>query len=836
MNFQRPENALKRAEELIEVGKTEEALKTLHAAINHRKFRSMWTATIEKIAIKLIELCVDLKNLRVARDGLIQYRTMTQAANIHSLETVINLFRTTAEKKVTEAKKSATSLGIEGVEDLEAFDSPTKVILNSLQTEEARKKERSEKVVLQWYRFLWETYKAILDILRSNSRMEELYHETAQIALEFCRANKRLVEFKRLCEMLRNNWQTLFKKGPSGSPPHQTSPNNPDTIQKTLETRIAQLKVATHLELWKEAFFTCEDIHSLMVKSRKPKPGMLASYYEFLSQICWKSDAYLFHAYSCLRTFTLFRMHRKTLTEAEKAELASRVVLATMVVPFDQKIFEVNYSDIAEKNKMATLFNIAIAPTRQSLIADVQVSVMPFVYPVVRKLYEMLEVDTVPLSLCEDAKPLLDELAAMDAKQLPSYVQPLTRMVFFRLLTQLSKVYSNMTLEQFEKTVKPVASIPTAEKWIVGSAVSSAHSGIGAVKIDYIRKAVVFGDTAKADRLSSLRQPLMEIGNAMRNQIQRVTDVQEEEPVVSEEAVKTYQQRLEEEKRIIRERREEIEKRKELREQVEFQKEQEEREKRVALEQKEQEAERVRLEDEKKKRDLDRELQKKKEREMAKNKEMLEDMKRQATHSVSKGASVVKVGGKKLTDLGAEDLEKLDASQIEKAREAQLNTERAQKVRLRKQEAKRVDHLARAFREEEIRRCPGYKKSVEEQDIAFFNEFKQDKEVEAGKKHKERLAIANILRPFNSQMKAFLDDRMRIKREELKAERIERYKQAVVKAKEDKINRAHGNWQDNNYRNLEKQQQMREEGSRDEGRGKGKGDRLYRPPMDDRWR
>jgi len=97
--FQKPENALKRAEELIEVGKKQDALETLHAAIQYKKFRNLWTNTIESIMVRHLELCVDLKKMRIAREGLHQYRTTCQAANIGSLELVVQKFRQAAEKK-----------------------------------------------------------------------------------------------------------------------------------------------------------------------------------------------------------------------------------------------------------------------------------------------------------------------------------------------------------------------------------------------------------------------------------------------------------------------------------------------------------------------------------------------------------------------------------------------------------------------------------------------------------------------------------------------------------------------------------------------------------------
>jgi len=72
-NIPRPENALKRAEELIAVGQTEAALKVLHDVVTAKKYRT-WQRALEDIMMKHVELCVELKKGRMAKEALVQYR------------------------------------------------------------------------------------------------------------------------------------------------------------------------------------------------------------------------------------------------------------------------------------------------------------------------------------------------------------------------------------------------------------------------------------------------------------------------------------------------------------------------------------------------------------------------------------------------------------------------------------------------------------------------------------------------------------------------------------------------------------------------------------------
>ena len=65
--------------------------------------------------------------------------------------------------------------------------------------------------VTPWFKFLWETYRTVLDILRNNSRLEALYAMTAARAFQFCLTYKRTTEFRRLCDILRNHLANLNK-------------------------------------------------------------------------------------------------------------------------------------------------------------------------------------------------------------------------------------------------------------------------------------------------------------------------------------------------------------------------------------------------------------------------------------------------------------------------------------------------------------------------------------------------------------------------------------------------------------------------------------------------
>lgn len=67
----------------------------------------------------------------------------------------------------------------------------------------------TSQILLPSLKFLWEIYRAVLDILRSNSKLEHVYHITAQSALKFCHTYHRKMEFRHLCDMLRTHLGNL---------------------------------------------------------------------------------------------------------------------------------------------------------------------------------------------------------------------------------------------------------------------------------------------------------------------------------------------------------------------------------------------------------------------------------------------------------------------------------------------------------------------------------------------------------------------------------------------------------------------------------------------------
>ena len=70
MHFAKPENALRRADELISVGRKEDALVALHDVLSSKRHRT-WQPAIEAVILRFLSVCVEEKKgkRRVNLDG-----------------------------------------------------------------------------------------------------------------------------------------------------------------------------------------------------------------------------------------------------------------------------------------------------------------------------------------------------------------------------------------------------------------------------------------------------------------------------------------------------------------------------------------------------------------------------------------------------------------------------------------------------------------------------------------------------------------------------------------------------------------------------------------------
>jgi translation initiation factor 3 subunit A len=693
---------------------------------------------------------------------------------------VLKRFIELAEGKVTEAQERAEQITLDQIEDLEASETPESILLSTVSGEQS--KDRTDRaVVTPWLKFLWETYRTVLDILRNNARLETMYQTTALQAFQFCLKYTRKTEFRRLCELLRNHVQNAAKYA---SQMHAINLNDPDTLQRHLDTRFQQLNVAVELELWQEAFRSVEDIHTLLSLSKRPaKNIMMANYYQNLTRIFLVSDNYLFHAAAWSRYYNLLRSSAAQVasgqaskkdspstTEADWTRVSSLYLLAALSIPVISQarskgaLLDVDEAKRTKSTRLTNLLGLLKAPTRASLLKDIiNKGILKSARPEIRDLYTILEVDFHPLSICKKISPILVKIA--NDPDMKPYVQPLQQVILTRLFQQLSQVYDSVQLSfvlELASFPSPFEITPTViEKFIM----NGCKKGDLSIRIDHSAGILTFesdifsttkalhpgsgaGSAEKDTSVQKLQNTPSEI---VRTQLSRLakalyltcthvdpTFLQEREAAKAAAQQRALAGAKKEHAQTLA-RRNIIEKKKELAESALLKKEKEEAAIRAARLEEARAAEAARVAEQQKKRELERV---KAEQERIRKEELKKQVEELALD----------------TKIDVENIGDLDSNQLRLLKLQQLEKEKRQMAERLNLTGKRIDHLERAYRREEVKILPQDWESQKAEDLAAYEAAKKLTLDAAKVAHEEAVALKKRLGRLVGAYETFRDE------------------------------------------------------------------------------
>uniref|UniRef100_A0A8C1DN58 Eukaryotic translation initiation factor 3 subunit A n=2 Tax=Cyprinus carpio TaxID=7962 RepID=A0A8C1DN58_CYPCA len=725
--------------------------------------------------------------------------------NIKSLEDVVRAYLKLAEEKTETAKEESQQMVLD-IEDLDNIQTPESVLLSAVSGEDTQ--DRTDRLLLTpWVKFLWESYRQCLDLLRNNSKVERLYHDIAQQAFKFCLQYTRKAEFRKLCDNLRMHLGQIQRHHNQST---AINLNNPESQSMHLETRLVQLDSAISMELWQEAFKAVEDIHGLFALSKKPpKPQLMANYYNKVSTVFWKSGNALFHACTLHRLYHLSREMRKNLTQEEMQRLtlkmSTRVLLATLSIPITPertdiaRLLDMDGIIVEKQRRLATLLGLQSPPTRQSLINDmVRFNLLQYIVPEVKELYNWLEVDFHPLKLCGRVTKLLNWVRDQAEKEsdLLHYVPHLQNNTILRLLQQVAQIYQSIEFNRLASLV-PFVDAFQLERSIVDAA---RHCDLQ-VRIDHTSRTLSFGSdlnySTKEDSpvgpflqnmpSEQIRNQLTAMSSSLAKAIQVIkpASILQEHEEQSQQAITAYLKNARKEHQRILARRQTIEERKERLESLNIQREKEELEQREAELQKVRKAEEERLRQEAKEREKERIMQ---EHEQIKKKtvrERLEQIKK------------TELGAKAFKDIDIEDLEELDPDFIMAKQVEQLEKEKKELQERLKNQEKKIDYFERAKCLEEI---PLIKKAYEEQRIKDMElwELQEEERIcnmkmerEKALEHKQRMSRMmedkeNFLSKIKAARSFIYEEKLKQFQERLVEERKKRLEERKKQRKEDR--------------------------------------------------
>ncbi|CAH8851663.1 unnamed protein product [Trichobilharzia szidati] len=513
--YHKPETALTKARELIKCDKKANALEILYDVMRVRRTKQ-WQKVLEELMMLFVELCVELRKNIHFRKAIYQYKNMSVMENTASLDQVIRYYLNQIKSKTEEAQEESKS-AIMDIEDLDILETPESLMLNAVSKEGTQ--DRSARTILMpWLKFLWDSYRLVLDLLRSNSKLEKLYHEVAHDAYNFCLKYGRKTEFKKLSELIRQHTQKVQNQLQPNAP-NAINLNNPETQTLHFETRLRQLDCAMELEMYNEAFKTVEDIWSFMMMSRKPaSPLLMTNYYSKSAELFLRCGCHLYHAAALHKLYTLYRDHKKNLTREELSKLGSRVLCATVAIPLpnakvnaDKFLLSGEYTAMKQKT-LAGLLGLLQVPTRQSLIRELVRHKIHTIVPAdLAKLYQVLEADFQPLKLWELVQPALEYMT--EFQDLKVYSTQLHDVIVAKTLLQLSQVYQSLNFEEFVKLC-PFMEPLRLERCVI----ELIHNLELPIRVNHLRQAIFF------DKFTDLGISQCEYGGQLVSQSTHVND------------------------------------------------------------------------------------------------------------------------------------------------------------------------------------------------------------------------------------------------------------------------------------------------------------------------
>lgn len=497
----RPENALKRADELISVGQHQAALQSLYDYMTARRIRWAQPSAIEPIVFRFLALGVELKRGRFIKDGLHQYKKLVQGSpeGLASVGAVARKYIDLVETKMASEQAKAEELQKEEEDDdLEGGVTPEN-LLTSVYENDQSVGGFNDEAVTSWLKFTWESYRAVLDLLRNNSHLEITYSGVVSRSMQFCLKYNRKNEFKRLAEMLRQHLDAAnYQQSKSGN--NIVDLSDDSTLQRYLEQRFHLVNVCVKLELWHEAYKSIEDVYHLSKMSEKqPKPSTLANYYENLAKVFLISGNQALHTAAWVKFFKLFRTN-KNAKEEDLQRYASIVMLSALAIQPDY-LPTVGYDPQMRLNR---LLGFDAKPSKKdSLDAALQEDIYSRVDADIKQLYELLEVNYDSATIKEELAALLPKLTAKP--YFDQYASSLRNLIVRKLFVSASQEHDSMGTDELYKFATLPAPLNMSYWDLEKSLLQAAIEDYVSFQIDHENNTVTFvKDPLEAFASSSL--------------------------------------------------------------------------------------------------------------------------------------------------------------------------------------------------------------------------------------------------------------------------------------------------------------------------------------------
>lgn len=196
-----------------------------HYGITNKRSRSNMLI-LEKMMTFMIDICAQNLTMQYLKEDIGYFRNLCQHHHLELLQKILKYLRNESEKVYANLEKEVGTNELQkffldqsgnDVAHINEADANTDELLLMAYTNLDALELKSK--VMPKINFFVDTFKNILDTLRSNSRLLGFYNDTARKVFKFCHKYKNKREFKKISETLHFHFNQILKydKSPESS-------------------------------------------------------------------------------------------------------------------------------------------------------------------------------------------------------------------------------------------------------------------------------------------------------------------------------------------------------------------------------------------------------------------------------------------------------------------------------------------------------------------------------------------------------------------------------------------------------------------------------------------
>ena len=720
----------------LEDNDDEKAISLVQEFIKGTKKRS-WSKAMNELMKKAIEIIIAQSQIKPLKEVIAFCRSLTQANYIAQFEGIVKCAKEFLfEKYETSNEKFKKFKDKQNIDIEEEPDMTDENLTNA-------KDILDEQQFLEEQKFIWEAYKILLDVTKMHSRLFPLYNLILNDCFLFCGENKRIHEFKALCDSIRNYLFMLKKNENKPNFANKIMISDAKILRLLIQSSLNQIETANKLEEWEESFKTSEKIISFIEEYEKiekkdnTKQGKEKKYlkipplfeielYNHIQKLLWVSNYPMYHTYAMISIQkTIENNHSKleNLTEKESQIYASynlsnineRIILAYLSTPLKnaytnftkvgEELFEDNNdTEIRTCQKMMKILKINHIPSRKYLLGYLlNNNIANNATKEIKELFDIFENEINPISLAKKGVKYITKISKEEDYK--PYLKKIQENLIIKVLMLLPNIYKNISLSRIINLFKDL----NMEEYEINDIIcESSRINLFKCKIDLRNNLINFiTNESSQDRFNNLIENFLKnskkvikeiIWTKNKTKLGLLKDkIYGEVRNINSKSLAITNSLLEESKKQNKKLKAYISKRDKLKAELKL-KTAETKEKNIRLIQDKEQLERDKLRSEQEQREIEAEMKK-----------YLIDSLRTFTNSI-----VLKDGKRiKLDDL-LKDLNKVTPEELIKHFDEQKIESASKKEKELKKDTKRKDYILREFRKRDMEKYEQEKKKEDE--------------------------------------------------------------------------------------------------------------------------